>query len=240
MDIMSKCSGLQRSFRRSFPRSFPRCLPLVAVAAALLVSACTTVPDSIVTLPPTVKPKRADLAPAASGAIFQSAAYRPLLEDRRARMVGDTLTIVINEKTAAGKAAGSSASKTGSVSAGIPNILGTNIKELGATANTSNKYEDKGNITSSNSFTGQMGVTVVDVLENGNLVVSGEKQVALDKGVEYVRFSGVISPDTIQTGNIVSSTTVADARVEYRTNSRVDVAEVMSSLSRFFFSVLPF
>lgn len=214
---------------------------VVACGVAMSVlSGCAIVPDSIVQLPPTAKPKRASLPPATSGAIFQSAAYRPLLEDRRARLVGDTMTITINEKTSAGKAAGSSASKTGSITAAIPNIFGSNIKELGATASSSDKYEDKGAITSSNNFTGTIGVTVVDVLENGNLVVSGEKQVSLDKGVEYVRFSGVISPDTIQTGNIVSSTQVADARVEYRTNSRVDMAEFVSSLSRFFLSVVPF
>jgi flagellar L-ring protein precursor FlgH len=208
--------------------------------AATLLAGCSVVPDSIVQLPATAKPKHASLPPPASGAIFQSAAYRPLLEDRRARLVGDTLTILINEKTSAGKAAGSSGSKSGSISAAIPNLFGSNIKELGATASSADKYADAGAVTSSNNFTGTIGVTVVDVLENGNLMVSGEKQVSLDKGVEYVRFSGVVSPDTIQTGNLVSSTQVADARVEYRTNSRVDMAEFASSLSRFFLSVIPF
>lgn len=79
----------------------------------------------------------------------------------------------------------------------------------------------------------------MEVLPNGNLLVSGEKQVALDKGVEYVRFSGVINPDNVMSGNVVSSTQVADARVEYRTNSRVDRAELMSQLTRFFLSVMP-
>jgi flagellar L-ring protein precursor FlgH len=84
-----------------------------------------------------------------------------------------------------------------------------------------------------------MAVTVIDVLQNGNLMVSGEKQIAFDKGIEYVRFSGIVSPDTIASGNIVSSTQVADARVEYRTNSRIDKAEIMSQLARFFFSFAP-
>ncbi|HEY4318471.1 MAG TPA: flagellar basal body L-ring protein FlgH [Herbaspirillum sp.] len=211
-----------------------------SAAAAILAGCGPVVPDSIVQLPPTVRPKRAALAPASSGSIFQGAAYRPLLEDRRARLVGDTMTILINEKTSAGKAAGSSGSKTGSVTAAIPNIFGSNIKELGATASSGDKFSDAGATTSSNSFTGTIGVTVVDVLENGNLVVSGEKQVSLDKGVEYVRFSGVVSPDTVQSGNLVSSTQVADARVEYRTSSRIDMAEFTTSLSRFFLSVLPF
>jgi flagellar L-ring protein precursor FlgH len=217
-----------------------RLLVVLGAATSVLVGCGVVVPDSIVQLPPTVKPKRADLEPASSGAIFQGAAYRPLLEDKRARLIGDTMTIVINEKTSAGKAANSSGSKTGSVTAAVPSIFNNNISQLGASASSADKYADAGAITSSNNFTGTIGVTVVDVLENGNLVVSGEKQVSLDKGVEYVRFSGVISPDTIQTGNFVSSTQVADARVEYRTSSRIDLAEFTSELSRFFLSVLPF
>jgi flagellar L-ring protein precursor FlgH len=70
-------------------------------------------------------------------------------------------------------------------------------------------------------------------------VVSGEKQVALDKGVEYIRFSGVVHPDDIQLGNIVSSTKVADARLEYRTTAKYDAAEVTSWLARFFYSFVP-
>jgi flagellar L-ring protein precursor FlgH len=217
-----------------------RLLVAGGVAVSILAGCGAVTPDSIVSLPSTAKPKRTELAPASSGAIFQGAAYRPLLEDRRARLVGDTMTIVINEKTSAGKAAGSSGSKTGSITAAIPNIFGSNIKELGATASSADKYADAGAITSSNNFTGTIGVTVIEVLENGNLVVSGEKQVSLDKGIEFVRFSGVVSPDTVQTGNFVSSTQVADAKVEYRTSSRIDMAEFASSMSRFFLSVLPF
>ncbi|AON54368.1 flagellar basal body L-ring protein FlgH [Herbaspirillum seropedicae] len=215
-------------------------LKWVTLAGILAVAGCTTVPDSIVEGPKSARPQPASYAPPTSGAIFQGAVYRPLLEDRRARLVGDTLTIVINERTSAGKSAASSASKTGAVNSPAPTFFGTSIKELSASGSSSAKFDDKGATTSSNTFTGTIGVTVIEVLPNGNLVVAGEKQVALDKGVEYVRFSGTVSPDNIQTGNTVSSTLVADAKVEYRTNTRVDMADFMSSLGRFFFSVSPF
>lgn len=215
-------------------------LQLAAIIGAVFLAGCSTVPESIVTAPLTAKPQPASYPPPTSGAIFQSAAYRPLLEDRRARLVGDTLTIIINEKTSAGKAAGSSSSKSGSASAVAPTIFGFKVNELSGSGGSTSKFDEKGAITSSNNFTGTIGVTVIEVLPNGNMVVSGEKQVALDKGVEYVRFSGTVSPDNIVTGNTVSSTLVADAKVEYRTNTRLDMAEFMSSLGRFFFSVSPF
>src|SRR5580765_5894291 len=215
-------------------------LKLAAIIGMFAIAGCTTVPKSIVAEPKTVRPEPALYGPAANGAIFQSAIYRPLLEDRRARLVGDTLTIVINENTSAAKSAGSSSSKSNTVAATAPTLFGKTIDKLSASGDNASKYDEKGAISSSNNFTGTIGVTVTEVLPNGNLVVSGEKQVALDKGVEYVRFSGTVSPDNITAGNIVSSTVVADARVEYRTNTRLDMAEFMSSLSRFFFSVSPF
>ena len=215
-------------------------LKLAAIAGTFVIAGCNTVPESIVKTPLTAKPQPASYPPPTNGAIFQSAAYRPLLEDRRARLVGDTLTIVINEKTSAGKAAASSSSKANSASAIAPTFFGTSIAELSGSGGSNNKFDEKGTTTSSNNFTGTIGVTVIEVLPNGNMLVSGEKQVALDKGVEYVRFSGIVSPDNVATGNTVSSTLVTDAKVEYRTNTRIDGAEFMSSFARFFFSVLPF
>ena len=106
-------------------------------------------------------------------------------------------------------------------------------------AASSNKYDDKAATSSSNNFSGTIAVTVIDVLPNGNLVVGGEKQVSLDHGVEFVRFSGVVNPDYIALGNTISSTRVADARVEYRTNSRIDAAQITSILARFFLSFIP-
>ncbi|MEA5098369.1 MAG: flagellar basal body L-ring protein FlgH, partial [Burkholderiaceae bacterium] len=64
------------------------------------LTACATVPDTITHKTPTEASKPREM-PATGGAIFQTSAYRPLFEDRRARMVGDTLTVVINEKTTA-------------------------------------------------------------------------------------------------------------------------------------------
>ena len=113
------------------------------------------------------------------------------------------------------------------------------LQGLGVSATSSNTYDDKSEINSGNNFTGNVTVTVVEVLPNGNLVVAGEKQIALDKGTEFVRLSGVVQPDTILAGNTVPSSKVADARFEYRTSANIDKAEMMSWLARFFLSVLP-
>lgn len=212
----------------------------VLLAAGLV--GCSTVPESIIQHPTSTRPQATAPVAPTNGAIFQSAAYRPMFEDRRARLVGDMLTIAINERTSAGKSAANALSKTGSVEFGASALLGvpaSTLAKTGVSVDGANKFEDKGTASSSNTFSGTITATVVEVLPNGNLVVSGEKQISFDKGVEYVRFSGVVNPDHIAGGNVVSSTQIADARVEYRTNSRLDKAEMMSQLTRFFLSILP-
>jgi len=204
-----------------------------------LLAGCAVTPDSIIQQPSSARPLPAPTNAKQDGAIFNAAAYEPLFEDKRARHIGDIMTIAINENTAAAKQGASSASKDGSVDASVGSWLGSPIPKANFSASSSDQYEDKSAVKSSNNFSGIISVTVIDVLANGNLVVSGEKQISLDKGSEFVRFSGVVNPDYIRAGNVVSSTQVADARIEYRTNSRIDASQVMSILTRFFLSFAP-
>jgi flagellar L-ring protein precursor FlgH len=211
----------------------------LAFIALLALAGCAATPTSIVHQPTSARPMLADAGTPTDGAIFNTGSYRPMFEDRRARHIGDVLTLSIVEKTAAVKAGASSGNKSGSANFGVPGPLQS---RLGANValSTANKFADGDNQSASNTFTGTMGVTVTEVLPNGNLIVVGEKQIAMNKGTEFIRFSGMVNPDSIQDGNVVTSTAVADARVEYRTNSQIDRAEVTSMMSRFFQSMLPF
>lgn len=209
------------------------------LAALLVLAGCAASPTTIVQGPTTARPMLVETAPAADGAIYNANSYRPMFEDRRARHIGDLLTVNITERTVANKNGTSTGNKSGSASFTTPGLL-AGVIGAGVALESGTKYADGDNQTASNNFTGTLGVTVTEVLPNGNLIVAGEKQVAMNKGTEFIRFSGMVSPDTIQPGNIVSSTVIADARVEYRTNSRLDRAEVTSMLSRFFLSILPF
>jgi flagellar L-ring protein precursor FlgH len=203
----------------------------------LLLGGCAITPESIVKQPMTAKPQATPPTVAKSGAIFNSAAYRPMFEDRRPRYMGDIVTIDIVENTSATKDGGSSGSKDGKVDASIPSLFGHKLPPATFAASSTTSYADKAAANSSNAFNGSITATVIEVLPNGYLVVSGEKQVSFDKGTEFVRFSGVVNPDTITAGNFVTSTKVADARIEYRTNTKIDAAEIASMFARFFLSM---
>mgnify|MGYP001578416863 CR=1 FL=1 len=215
-----------------------------------LLAACAATPPASVHQPMSARPAPPPATAPANGAIYQAQyagqpgySHRPLFEDRRARAVGDVLTININETTAASKKSGSTAARTGSNDmsvtglAGLPGkgLLGSNLA-----ASSASTFEGKGDSASNNAFTGIITVTVIEVLPNGNLLVSGEKQIGINQGSEFVRFSGVVNPAMISSGNAVSSTQVADARLEYRGNGYIDEAQTMGWLARFFLSFLAF
>ena len=217
---------------------------LAMLAAALLLGACaTTVPPTSLQQPMSARPAPHPVVPPANGAIYSLTTARPLFEDRRARFVGDTITINIVEKTSASKASENKTTRSQSIAASIPSVVGLPFKTLQGTnlsASDSNNFDGKGSNTSANDFTGTLTVTVIEVYPNGNLLVSGEKQIGLKEGEEFVRFSGVVNPITITSANTVQSTQVADAKMEYKANGFIDSATVMGWLGKFFLNVLPF
>ena len=218
----------------------------------LVLAGCNTVPPTEVQQPMTARPAPVPQPQqqAASGSIYAAAhpaqpyhGYRPLFEDRRPRNVGDILVIQINEKTAASKKSDSNVEKNQTSSFGVTSLLGLPGKTFqGANldANSASKFDGAGAAASNNDFTGVITVTVIDVLPNGNMQVSGEKQIGINQGSEFIRFSGVVNPATITGGNTVSSSQVADARIEYRANGQIHSAQVMGWLARFFLTFLPF
>ena len=175
-----------------------------------------------------------------NGSIYQANSNRPIFEDRRARMIGDNLTIMITERTNATRSGQERGGRTVNVKTAAPSFFGFDFDRLSASASSERDFGESGSKTANNLFQGTIAVTVIDITPTGNLVVSGEKQIAMDSGSEFVRFSGIIDPKDITIGNRIASTSVADARVEYRTNTNLDPAEVISRIARFFFSVLPF
>jgi flagellar L-ring protein precursor FlgH len=217
----------------------------IAIAAGALAAGCSVVEPRIA-MPEvtTVAPRPAPRQPATNGAIFQAnSPFRALAEDRRPMFPGDILTVALNEKTSASRTSSSASAKTGEFKAEVPvlkGLVGTGYGGAQASANSTNKFEGSGTTSNQNEFTGTITVTVIERLSNGNLVVAGDKQIGINQNTEAIRFSGVVDPLSIQVGNIVSSTQVADARLEYRGKGYIDEAQRMGWLTRFFLTALPF
>lgn len=174
-----------------------------------------------------------------SGSLFQANAGLALFSDQRAGRVGDILTIVLDEQTNATKSSTTSTSKTNSINSTTATILGIPVTSGGnpifdTGVDTSAEFEGEGGATQSNQLSGSVTVTVVQRLDNGNLVVQGEKWLTLNQGKEYVRVSGVVRPIDIEPDNSVPSQKVANANIEYSGRGALANANRMNWLARFF------
>ena len=179
---------------------------------------------------------------AGNGSIFHAANYRPLFEDHRARLVGDTLTVQIVEKVSATQKSTSSVDKTGTLSASItalPGVRPAAFARAGADGTSSNTFAGKGTTENSNDFNGTITVVVRSVLPNGHLLITGEKQIGVNENVDVLRFSGQVDPRAIQPGNAVQSAQIANVRLEQRGRGAQAEAQAVGWLSRIFLNLMP-
>lgn len=215
--------------------------------AAWLLGGCAQMPrEPLVHQPMTARSDTSarPMAPA-NGAIYQTGfGAQALFEDRRPRHPGDILTILVSESINASKNSAADASRSGSAMSAlglIPKLFAGLISSAqDADASGENAMSAKGGANARNTFNGVITVTVVEVLPNGNFLVSGEKQMLINQGTEFIRFSGVVNPRTVSANNTVPSTQVADARIEYSAKGYINEAQTMGWLQRFFLNVLPF
>ncbi len=218
-------------------------VPALAAAALAGCAALQATPPTAVHQPMSVRPEPRTALASQPGSIFQPNFSRPLFEDRRARFIGDVITVNLVESTAASKKSSTAAERSASLSASISAMDRLPLKGLAgldATASDASKFGGKGDAAANNTFTGTITTTVIEVLPNGNLLVSGEKQIAVNQGNEFIRFSGVVNPVYVTGANTVQSTQVADARVEYRANGYLDEVQTMGWMQRFFLTAMPF
>lgn len=193
---------------------------------------------------------------ARNGSIYQAGYDITLFEDIKARRVGDILTVQLTESTNASKSSTTDIDREHTSSVTNPTILGaspqfalpgvlplnpTSDNTLATSLESSNEFGGAADSAQSNSLSGDITVTIADVLPNGNLVIRGEKRLNLNQGNEYVKISGIVRPHDISVANTVPSTKVADATIVYSADGATADANKMGWLSRFFISdVFPF
>lgn len=157
---------------------------------------------------------------------------RNMFVDRRARQVGDILTIIISERTTTSLNKNSNNNKTGnqSLSAGV----GWLDFFKATSASQSDSFKASGNATSSNRYSANITVTIVDVLDNGNLVVEGKQSIWQNKNEEKITITGIIRPDDISVNNTIPSTKVADATIRFDGKGPLNAKQRQGILTQIF------
>lgn len=176
------------------------------------------------------------------GTVYNVQRQFSLFDDVRSRNVGDILTIRLVEQTQATKSATTDTSRGTTVDTGSPTILGRTITQngqdlLSSSIETDQSFAGAASSSQSNQLSGDITVTVAQVLPNGNMVVRGEKQLTLNQGEEYIRISGIVRPADVAPDNSVPSLRLADARITYSGKGQIANSNRPGWLHRFFNSV---
>ena len=203
---------------------FKRFLLVGSVILASLLTGCNVMPPQAMTHSPQfepVYPVKQMQASSATGAIYVGRQSDSWFGKGRNFQVGDVITVLLNESTQAAR------SQVGSISRNSTNdMLSPGLAVLGnklgglmrGTDFSKTDISNKGTGTADQtaSLTGSVAVSVVEVMPNGNLVLRGEKQLALTEGSEVIQVAGIIRPDDVAPNNTVQSRRLANAQISYR------------------------
>ncbi len=228
----------------------------VAVASGLL-SACASAPDLLPT------PQYAPVFPvataqprAATGSLFVDGRGESLFGRQKDYHVGDIITVLLDEATQATRVQETTTERKAandafpSVQAGLANALGksglplgaglssaiTQIKSTGATTSSSGT----GNHGQTATLKGSISVSVIDVMSNGNLVLRGEKQLAMSEGTEVIQVSGIVRTGDIAPNGTVQSKRLANAQISYRGSGDLASATQQGWGTRALYRLWPF
>lgn len=183
-------------------------------------------------------PKKEEHYSATTGSLFDLNGNRDLYDDTKPHEIGEIVTIFLNENNSASKSASSDISKS-NASTMDPLQLGGKEMELRGynfsyELQNSNAFNGAANANQTNTLNGEISVVVTRVFPNGNLEIRGEKWMKLNTGEEYIRLSGIIRPEDIDSNNQISSTRVADARIQYSGTGDQQDSQEQGWLARFF------
>ena len=217
---------------------------LIIIVSILFINGCSTYVEEVNNKqfkPLTPSFEEFNSENPSNGAIFSASSAGLFSSDRRAKKVGDILSVTLSETFSSNKAVTNSSGKTDTIGAEVgPTGILRNFAGLGGSASKTNSFSGSMATNQSNSLSGTLSATVVRVFPNGNLEIKGQKKLRITEGTEYIRLSGIIRPQDISTTNSVSSAKIAEAQIEYVGAGILDSATKPGWGSKIFRAISPF
>ena len=150
--------------------------------------------------------------------------YRPdrgpigLISDKTARKPGDLVTVIIQEVQDISNEEQTDIAKSSNLGYELSSFnldpdLFTVLPDLGAAAQ--DQFSGQAQVAKRDTFEARMTAMVEDVLPNGNMVLSGRREIRVQDQVKVIAFSGVIRRYDVTAANTIASELVADARISY-------------------------
>jgi flagellar L-ring protein precursor FlgH len=137
--------------------------------------------------------------------------------------VGDLVTVIVVETSEAQREASTGVSRNSSVSAEVTNFLGSALTTSGTgkffepkvAASTGNSFQGAGSTKHKDVLRTRVAARVAHILEDGNLVIEGRRQVRIQQDTQYLYVRGVARTVDISSKNTIESTALADAQILY-------------------------
>lgn len=199
---------------------------LPIICCSLLLAACAPTQTPIIAIQePLEEIHAAEPVHQEAGSLWQES-NRSMFSDRKARDVGDIVTVIISETASASKQASTSTARNSSISAAIPNLFGlengsafTGDKPIDlnslVSADFGNGFDGSGSTTRKEDLKAYLTTQVVGRYPNGQLKIRGGKEVMVNSEVQIIYLTGIIRPVDITAANTVSSAKILNARISY-------------------------
>ncbi|MDD7804834.1 MAG: flagellar basal body L-ring protein FlgH [Endozoicomonas sp. (ex Botrylloides leachii)] len=169
-----------------------------------------------------VSPVRQNQNITPTGSLFDPRYSSMMVSDRRTYRLGDILTVKLEGNTDIKMGGGSAIKKENAINIPDPTILGRASASILGGGNSlafniqpSREYGGATSANRTNALKGDVAVRVIEVLLNGTLRVEGEKWLTINSNRERIKISGLVRPEDVKTDNTVSSTRLAEAKVDY-------------------------
>jgi len=149
-----------------------------------------------------------------------------MFADRKAKNIGDIVTVLISEKASASKQASTKTDRSTKMSASIPNFFGLENDDIWngynpvdlsnlVNAEFANGFDGNGTTTRKEDLTASLSTQVVGKYPNGQLKIRGGKEVMVNNEVQVIYLTGIVRPVDITAANTVSSDKILNARISY-------------------------
>jgi len=148
-----------------------------------------------------------------------------LYRDPRAGRVGDLITVTISMNDKASLDNKSDRSRDSQIKFGgdyLAQMFGWSQKgQVDANINSQSSSKGTGKIDRTEEVKFSVAAVVIDVLPNGNLLISGSQEVRVNYEMRVVDIAGIVRPRDIGRNNTIPYDKVGEARISYGGRGRL-------------------
>ncbi len=183
------------------------------------------------------------------GSLWKADGSRSMFADKRARAVGDILTILVQENTSASKDNSTKTSKKSSVNAGIDTFFYSPASSGFLTKGGqlpamqfagAQDFDGGGKINNTERINGRVAVRVVDTLPNGNMIIEGRRETFFSGEKQETILRGMVRTEDVMANNTVYSYNVNDASIRFVSKGTISDNQRKGWLHRVWEKVTPF